>query len=386
MERLRILITNHRLAARGGTELYVRDIAVALQERGHSVAVYTSSTPGAVAEELRAATIPVVRDPAALGEAPDVIHGQHHLDTMTALLAFPGVPAVSVCHGWLPWIEAPPRFPRVRRYVAVDAVCRDRLVLENGIPPERVHTLLNFVDLSRFPARAPLPARPRRALVFSGYTRSGGGYVAAVRAACEREGIRLDVVGAGEGNTTADPGRLMAGYDVVFAKGRSALEALAVGASVVPCDAAGMGPLVTSANWRRLRTLNFGIRVLRSPVTEEGVRERLRRFDAEDAARVSAAIRASSGHWRTVDELVEVYRAAIDEERAAPSQPADELRAASAYLRSLTPRFHERSLLVSLLRRTPVGPAVRAALAARALFGGHSDLLERLDRALGARL
>ncbi|HYW06499.1 MAG TPA: glycosyltransferase family 4 protein [Longimicrobium sp.] len=383
MKRLRVLITNHRLAARGGTELYVRDIAMALQERGHSVAVYTS-TPGALAAELRAATIPVVDDPAALGEAPDVIHGQHHLDTMAALLAFPGVPAVSVCHGWLPWIEAPPRFPRVRRYVAVDAVCRDRLVLENGIAPERVHTLLNFVDLSRFPARPPLPARPRRALVFSGYTR-GGGFVPPIRAACEREGIRLDVVGVGEGNTTGDPGRLLAGYDVVFAKGRSALEALAVGAAVIPCDAAGMGPLVTSGNWRRLRTLNFGVRTLRSAVTEAGVRERLRLFDTDDAARVSAAIRASAGHWLTVDELVEVYRAAIADERAAPSDPADELRAASAYLRSLTPRFHERSLLVSLLRRTPIGSAIRAALAAHSVLGRESTLLARLDRALGDR-
>lgn len=384
MRPLHVLITNHRLDGRGGTELYVRDVAVALQERGHSVAVYTTA-PGAVAAELRRATIPVVDDPAALGRAPDVIHGQHHLETMTALLAFPGVPAVSVCHGWLPWIEAPPRFPRIRRYVAVDAVCRDRLVLEQGLADEQVHVLLNFVNLARFPPRGPLPERPRRALVFSGYTR-GAAFVPAIRAACEEAGIALDVVGAGEGNTTDDPGRLLASYDVVFAKARSALEALAVGAAVVPCDATGIGPMVTPENWRDLRALNFGIRVLRDRVTPLAVLERLRGYDAAAAGRVSAEVRAAAGHESVVDELVALYRAVLEEQSAAPAgNPAEELRAASTYLRSLTPRFHERNLLVSLLRRTPVGPAVRASLAVLAAAGRKSDLLARLDRALDAR-
>src|SRR2546430_4332475 len=33
----------------------------------------------------------------------------------------------SFCHGWLPWEETPPHFPRILRYVAVDHTCRDRL-------------------------------------------------------------------------------------------------------------------------------------------------------------------------------------------------------------------------------------------------------------------
>jgi hypothetical protein len=127
--------------------------------------------------------------------------------------------------------------------------------------------------------------------------------------------------------------------------------------------------------------------VLRNPVSTDRVLEQLRRYDAADAADVSAGVRASAGYASAVDELVGLYRAVIDEQNAAPAvDPAEELRAAAVYLRSLTPRFHERNLLVSLLRRTPVGPAVRAALAAHAMVGGRSDLLARLDRALGARL
>ena len=100
-EGLRILITNNALAGRAGTELYVRDVALSLLARGHRPVAY-SATLGEVAQELRAATIPVIDDLNSMSVAPDIIHGQHHLETMTALLRFPGVPAVYFCHGWLP--------------------------------------------------------------------------------------------------------------------------------------------------------------------------------------------------------------------------------------------------------------------------------------------
>src|SRR5437660_11738141 len=168
MGGLRILITNNTLSARAGSELYVRDLATALLALGHTPIAYSTHL-GEVARELRAATVPVIDDLNALATPPNLIHGHHHLDTMTALLHFPGVPAISFCHGWLPWEEAPPRFPRILRYVAVDHTCRDRLVLEHAIPENRIRVLLNFVDLERFRPRGPLPERPERALVFSNY-------------------------------------------------------------------------------------------------------------------------------------------------------------------------------------------------------------------------
>jgi hypothetical protein len=114
-----------------------------------------------VAEDLRIATVPVTSDLESVTERPDIIHGQHHLETMTALLHFGGVPAIFYSHGWLPPEEAPLRFPRILEYVAVDDVCRDRLVCEHGISSGDVQVLLNFVDTARF-LRAPRcrPVRP----------------------------------------------------------------------------------------------------------------------------------------------------------------------------------------------------------------------------------
>ncbi|HEX7295211.1 MAG TPA: glycosyltransferase, partial [Pyrinomonadaceae bacterium] len=244
MDALRILITNHRLKDRTGSELYVRDLALGLLRRGHSPVVY-SPILGDVAAEIRDATVPVVDSLSNVSVKPDLIHGHHHVETMTALLHFPDTPAVFFCHGWLPWEETPPHFPRILRYVAVDDTCYDRLVCEHGIKDERVQVILNFVDLKRFVPREALPSKPRRALVFSNNA-SESSYVIPVREACRRAGVSLDVVGSQAGRTAERPEKLLGQYDIVFAKARCALEALAVGTSVVLCDRAGMGPMVTT--------------------------------------------------------------------------------------------------------------------------------------------
>lgn len=90
-----------------------------------------------MAQELRRATVPVLDDLGSLNKPPDLIHAQHHLETMTALVRFPKTPAVYVCHGWLPDEEAPPRHPRILRYLAVDELVRQRLLDECGIPESR---------------------------------------------------------------------------------------------------------------------------------------------------------------------------------------------------------------------------------------------------------
>lgn len=332
---MRILLTNHKLDARAGSELYLRDLAISLLKRGHTPIVY-STEHGAVARELRAATVPVVEHLDALGAPPDLIHGQHHVETMTALLHFPRVPAVFFCHGWLPWEETPPRFPRILRYVAVDDTCRDRLVHEHGIVEERTRVILNFVDLERFIPRRPLPSKPQRALVFSNYA-SEENYTGAVREACAQGGIALDVVGLKAGTASPQPEKLLGQYDLVFAKARCALEALAVGTAVVLCDQAGTGPMVTTAELERLRRLNFGIRALQERPDVSVLKREIARYDSADAAEVSRRIRAASGREAAVDEIIALYEEVLAEHSARKTtDDAAEGRAAAAYLRWLS--------------------------------------------------
>jgi Glycosyltransferase Family 4 len=381
MTPLRILLTNHTLGDRGGSDLYVRDVATALLARGHRPLVY-SPVLGTVADDLRIATVPVVDDLDEVAEAPDVIHGQHHLETMTALLHFPGVPAVFCCHGWLPWEETPPLFPRVRRYVAVDEVCRDRLTCQHGIPAGQTSVLLNFVDLDRFQPRAPLPARPARALLFCN---EDGPHVAVVRAACARAGIALDVVGRAFGNASPAPESLLGQYDLVFARARSALEAAAVGSAVILISALGLGPMVTAGELDRLRRQNLGIRALSAPLTVAGVLAAIDRYDPVDARDVCLAVRASAGRDAVVDAWLAIYAGLLEAPRAATAAAADEeSRAAARYLRTLTGPLKWPVLeRAALQRRVDAAEASTDHLREQvaAAFGERTEILTGLEHA-----
>jgi hypothetical protein len=365
---LRILITNHFLRGRTGSELYVCELATNLLRRGHNPIVYSPQL-GHTARELRDATVPVVDNLDAIGSTPDLIHGQHHVETMSALLRFPNTPAVFFCHGWLPWEETPPKHPRILRYVAVDDTCLDRLVSESGISEERVCVILNSVDLDQFLPRTPLPTKPARALVFSNGAKEST-HLGAVRDACQRTGLTLDVIGADAGNVALRPQDLLGQYDIVFAKARCALEAMAVGSAVVLCDIHGAGPMVTSSELDRLRRLNFGIRTLREQIDAGVLEKEIARYDPSDAATVSQRIRETAGRGAAIDQIVDLYQQVVDEFKASGSRDYDaEARAEASYLRDLARYFEaERdSILTSrtfrwrkrILNLPVVGPPLR---------------------------
>lgn len=337
---MRVLFTNIFLTSRTGTELWVREAALGLRRRGHDPVVYAPKL-GEVAREIQAAGIPVVDDLSNMGEPPDLIHGHHHPQTVEALLRFPGIPAVFVSHDATAWHDAAPLFPRIVRYVAVDEANRDRL-LAGGAPEERTRTLLNWVDLERFRPRAePLPEKPRRALVFSNYAREDT-HLPAVREACQRAGLEMDVIGAGVGKPVADPEAVLGGYDLVFAKARCALEALATGTAVVLCDYRGLGPLVTSGELDTLRRNNLGARTLSEPLTPEGILREMERYDACDAAVVSRRIRETAGLEEFLDRLLGLYNEVMEESAGRLFDPEADLRAAAAYVRRWAgPRLEE---------------------------------------------
>jgi hypothetical protein len=324
---MRVLLTNENLTEPGGASLYVRDVAFALQRRGHRPVVYSPQL-GDVAQEIRSRTIPVVDRLDDLAEAPDVIHGQNHRTTMVALLHFPYTPAVNVCHGWL---DTPVHFPRILRYVAVDEVVRDHLVSENGIPPEKVKLVLNFADLDRFKARGPLPETPANALIFSNGVAPGRG-LEAIEEACRRAGLRLDAIGSGTGGASLHPEDELPKYDIVFAKARCAIEALAAGCAVVVVDTRGLAGMVTTENLEELRRQNFGWRSLARPLDPGYIFEAIRAYSAGDAAKVSRSMRKTADLQRAAGELIEVYEEAVREYRGTKPDLAGEHRAVAAYL------------------------------------------------------
>jgi hypothetical protein len=347
-EPRRVLIATHSAISCSGADLYTRDLALALLRRGWQPVVYATCL-GGVAEELRQATIPVTSDITAIAATPDVIHGHHHLETLTALARFPGVPALFVCHDGLSWHSTPPRTPRIGAYVAVDRNCRDRMMLEHGISEEAIRILPNSVHMERFHRRAALPPRPRRALVFSNAA-STDSFAWTIAAACSQRGIALDVIGRAAGNATDHPEEILGRYDLVFAKARCALEAAATGAAVIVCDADGLAGVITTRDLDAMRQLNFGARLLQRPITQETIGAEIDRYDAGDAGRVTDAIRATAG----VDLLAEQFMEIYDDLRArhVPPSPEDDLRATADSLSHLSKEIQlARPVQVSLPER-----------------------------------
>lgn len=311
---MRILMTNHSLRFRSGSELYLRDLALALRRRGHEPMVY-APVLGNVADDFRALAIPVTDDLRTIRAPPDVIHGQHHLQTMTALLHFPSAPAVYVCHGFLPWEEAAPRHPRIRAYVAVDDAVRERLIAENGIDPEAVRVIPNFVDLERFRPRPELPPAPRRALIFNSNATEEN-FASVVREVCSRRGIEVDLVGYAVRHALREPEKILPEYDVVFARARSALEAMAVGCAVIVADPRGMAGPVTLQNFDALRRNNFGVRTLADPVTVASIERALDAYDPAEAVRVRNRVRGDAdvvAVAREFDDLFTRFVGAVSE-------------------------------------------------------------------------
>ena len=313
------------------------ELATSLLRRGHTPIVYSPQL-GPTARELREATVPVVDNLDAIASPLDLIHGQHHVETMAALLRFPDTPAVFFCHGWLPWEETPPKHPRILHYVAVDDTCRDRLLWENAVPEQSVSVILNSVETEDFLPRPPLPTRPARAVVFS----NGGTHLSAVREACLRTQLTLDVIGADSGNVAMRPQDILRQYDIVFAKARCALEALAVGSAVVLCDTVGVGPMVTTGEMDQLRRLNFGVRTLQGNVDPDVLEREIARYDPRDAAEVSRRIRESAGREKAIDQIVDLYHEVMREFETCERDLDAEGRAEAMYLQQLAVHLEEQ--------------------------------------------
>lgn len=316
---MRILMTNVRLDQRTGTEIVTRDLALALHRAGHAVVVYCPA-PGAVAEEIQAGGVAVVSDFESVPFTPEVIHGHHHVETMAAVFRYPQVPALFVCHDHTAWHDRPPQAETIRRYVAVDApqarLRRYEFARERGIV-----TIYNAVDLDRFGRRAPLPAQPRRALVFSNYDKFGP-ELDLLRGECLRNDIELDLAGSATGGQATQPELLLPGYDLVFGRGRCAMEAAVSGCAVVLYEGRMLGPMLSPDVVRDALEWNCGRRYLRSLLSAEEVQLRLRQYDPPAARRVSDFVRRHRSLSGAVQQWESLYREVMDEHRAAGSPAA----------------------------------------------------------------
>ena len=315
---MRILLVNTQLVSRSGTEVVCCETARGLRRRGHDVAIYIRHG-GPPAEELRAEGFHVTNDLSSITQAPDVIQANQTFPLVEAIGRFPATPAISICHDATVWFNEPLDLPTIRRHVAVDFACRDRIASAMPNLEGQIEILHNAVDLDSFQPRAPLPRRPARALVLA----KGPSFLDSVRDACAQRGLELSIVGPGIGNEVDDLPSYFRRHDLVFASARSALEAMATGCAVIVLDGRGFAGLVTHDVVSTWRQNNFGLRLLKRPVSTELILDAIDHYDAAETQRVCNFIRANSSLDQYLDRLEAMYREVIAESAENPADRGD---------------------------------------------------------------
>ncbi len=337
---MKILITNFRLAERTASEIYTCDIATSLVAGGNTVAVFASKK-GKLAADLEETGIPVLEHPSDVPFQADIIHGQFNLETITALLSFPDVPAVYMSHGSQQWRGQPPRHPRILRYIAHSTKVGDWLLNSLGLSRRTFQLVPNFVEMARFQEVRRLPEEPRRALIYDRGT-APGRHLDALHHACRCCGIELDIVTDLVGKTSTRPEVLLPQYDLAFASGRAAIEALASGCGVATLAGGHFGGLVTTDNFEEVRDHDFCPSQPRQgqlQSVEEIVAE-LQKWDWRRLAPLSRRVHEELDTKVTRNRLERLYRKTIKDHAAQPVDPREEFPALAEWLIKMAGQHH----------------------------------------------
>ena len=332
---MRVLITNDSLENRGGAEVFTQDLGKALQARGHQVVVFSC---GRVRGKrlMDIDPIPVVTDLVNLEMKPDIIHGNNHLDLMTALMSLPGVPAVHHVHGAV-CRGVPPLHPRIHRYFTITPTMKDRLMAEYNLPGKDIDVVFNGVDLRRFRTVRGATEKPKRALVFHRSFKENGETTDVIRRACERLGISLEVIGRRSGKTILNPEKVLLEYDLVFAAGMSAIEAAASGCAVIVLGKTSAGPMLDLENFDRFRKANFSLPLNYPPPDQSAVESEILKYSAEGLSAVTEVVREKADFNVVVDEIVAHYEDVIQRQSHQEEDLQAEMQSLAEYLHVILP-------------------------------------------------
>jgi glycosyltransferase involved in cell wall biosynthesis len=302
---MNILITNITIYEYTGTETYVKELAIELINRGHSVEIFTFFM-GELTKELIEKGINVTSNLKKLKLNPDIIHAHHNITTLKALDFFKFTPVVYFIHDRTTVFDYPFRHENILKYVAVDYNCKERYCLENGFKEEDVEVVNNWANTNRFRLKEKVNPHPKKALVFSNYLNENNIYPE-IKEACAELGVEVEIIGSSSGNACLKPEDILQKYDLVFAKAKAAIEAMATGAAVIVCDFRGLGGMVTSSNMKHFRDFNFGMKLMTNTPSKNNLITEINKYNASEIIKVSEYIIKESDFLLIVNRLEQIY-------------------------------------------------------------------------------
>lgn len=310
---MKILMTNNALADRGGSESYLETVSSELRRLGHEVVFYSPSC-ALVADRLRQRGFDVHDDVRHLPADVDVVHGQHTNVVARVRERHPTLPLVFATHSWAIPVEDPVAELGAGAYIAFNELTRSRLAAHVATRGTEIVRLTQPVEVSFADgAREPVSSEPRRAVAVSRRMTTVTGRLAH---ACAERGVEFSRIG-GPDSESADPRQEMLEADIVFAMGRTALEAMAAARAVLVVDETSFGGWVTQSSYDALEADGFtgyglgGVRAAGEP-TEDDLERLLRGYDPDlgtQARRLVVRHHAAQHHAAA---LVEIYTAVAD--------------------------------------------------------------------------
>jgi len=334
---MRIVLGRQHLVTPGGTQTYAATVARELERLGHEVTLATEAT-GPYAEFIRDRGVNVVELDGDLPPECDAIVGHDLVMATTLAERYPDARLVFIAHSDGYDLQLPPLVPGV-----VDAVvaCSERMASRVrattlDVPIVRLTEPINtepYVD------PAPLPERPRRAIILSNYLRG----VRRNRLIDAWEAAGIEVVQLGKpGTLVLDPMPEIEQADIVVAKARAALEGMVAGKAVYIYDQFGGDGWITPDTYAAMESDHFAGLSNPVPVTAERLVTDLEAYHPDMGVMNNELVRNHHNARRHTNRLVEVLRGPHE---APPPDTLAEL----ARLARATHRAEQRS--AELLKR-----------------------------------
>jgi hypothetical protein len=312
---MHFVLANRLLDRAGGTEVHLLTLAEHLQRLGHEVCLYSPEL-GPFTDHVRQRGVDVAGELRDLPGDCDVVLSQDALVVYDLAERYPrAFHAFRVC-GDVFDFQLPPQLEGIVDLIVVLSDRYERLARASGVKAPLLRLRVP-IDSDRLSPVAPIRSRPRRAVLLGNYRDRDE----LVSEAWSRHGVEVSRVGGS--SQRYDLSAALADADIVVAKSRAALDAMACGRAVYVFDVFGGDGWVTPASYPALEADNFAGQATPRVI---GVAE-LERDLADYDPRMGIANRdLIAQHHDARDHAIEFVRAvAACEATERPTVPLQEL-------------------------------------------------------------
>lgn len=246
---MRFILGNRLLDRAGGTEVHLLTLGLQLQRLGHEVCLYSPEL-GPFTDHVRSRGLEAFGDLRELPRECDVVLSQDTLVVYGLAERYPSALHVFRVCGDTYDFQFPPQLDRIVDLIVVLSDRYERLVRACAVSAP-VLRLRVPIESDRLAPIAPIRARPRRAALLGNYADRDE----MVREAWARHGVEVARIGGIE--QRYDIRAALSDADIVVAKSRAALDAMACGRAVYVYDVFGGDGWVTPSSYAALEADHF---------------------------------------------------------------------------------------------------------------------------------